>query len=107
MTAPTAESALFAWLRATVGEQHAHWCTRRPCDGVCSTTVTVTGDEGHRYQVTAELGHGATAPTMTVTDEWTGRAVTLDASVVGQIAGLAATWSTPDSLPTPGMRPQQ
>ncbi|MEU8158108.1 hypothetical protein AB0B94_31020 [Micromonospora sp. NPDC048986] len=107
MSTLTAEAALFAMLRGAVGEQHAHWCTRRPCNGVCTTTVTVTGDEGRRYQLTAELPHGAPAPTMTVADEWTGQRLTLDASAVQQIAGLVAGWSARESQPTPGMRPQQ
>jgi hypothetical protein len=97
---------LMGMLQSSLGQMHAHWCTR-PCDGVCSTTVSITGAEGRRLQVSAELARGTTAPTVTVVDEWTGQRLVLDAAATRQIAALVAAWSAPESLPEPGLRPQQ
>jgi len=92
----------FASLRAQVGEMHATWCTRRPCDGVCGTSEIVGGG---RYRLSATLPLDATAPTLALTDLASGAEIDLT-EMAQQISGLMGSWSSPVTLPPAEFRPR-
>lgn len=105
MTAPAVEQAAYdVWfeaLRSQVGDQHASWCTKVGCDGVCATSETFG-----RYRLDAVLPREASTPVLTLTDLTSGDKVELPASVAAKISGLAGAWASPAALPDPAFRPR-